>query len=75
MMQLIFRPEDVEPERSDFRILRTNTEPMTEALTFTTWDQIVRHLVENKWPKGGHPWVHDGTKIVDPDTVRRYLPD
>lgn len=75
MMQLIFRQEGVVPDRSDFRILRTNTEPTTDALTFTTWDQIVRHLVDNTWPEHGRPWVQDGEVIIDPDTVKGYLPD
>ncbi len=74
MMGLIFRPEGVEPEREDFRILRTTDQPVTDALSFTSWDQIVRYLTERDWPEGHQPWVWDGNQIIDPDTVNGYLP-
>lgn len=75
MMGLIFRPEGVEPERSDFRILRANTEPVTDVVSFTSWDQIVRYLTERDWPEGQLPWVWDGDTIVEPMTVQGYLRD
>jgi|GEM_PF-1338065 len=73
-MQLIFRPEGTQPTREEFRMMGTAASPPPISRTFTSWDQVINHLVKNDWPAGQKPWVLEGTTLHDPEDVSHRLP-
>jgi hypothetical protein len=74
MLQLIFRPEGVQPTRADFRIIGTSQDLPPFSLTFFSWDEVIEHLVKNDPPEGGKPWVMEGTTLSDPEDVSHRMP-
>ncbi|WP_292062733.1 hypothetical protein [Brevundimonas sp. UBA7664] len=73
MMTLIFRPDGVEPDRADFRMVTVPGSLPKEALHFQTMDQVVRHLKNNATPNGQKPWVQFGDTIIDPGAIEKLL--
>ena len=74
MLQLIFRPEGIQPAREDFRILGSDVSPPPFSLSFSQWEQVINHLVENAWPADEKPWVLEGTLLHDPADISRRMP-